>query len=276
MNRPLRTMKKRPARVQASGQRWSVETGRSRYAPGGVAILLIALFLVGTVVLGALAITRGPFIHTSAGDQPSSPSRSGSAAVAAAEVEHETAQPVHEVTPAGEVERVLSTSASTATPVPEIAAAPITSRPETTPTAEAEREPPLVQYLADPSGIDGGIWVEVSISKQTMVIFKGKTPIFRSKVSTGQPGFESPTGIFYVQRMLRHDDMNGEFLGEDYFYPDVPNVMYFTDRGHALHGVYWHDDFGTPLSHGCVGMPLEAAEYLFSMAYVGMGMEIFY
>lgn len=310
MNRPLRRAWKRASgpRMSNRGQpRWN---SRSGYLLGGIGIPLTTLVLAVALIPGALKLVSGPFVHTSVGDQPAVASQTGSAVFPAGVIENELSRSDSEMTPVGDVALGLSTSDTTVIPAGQAETGPHSSatgtaavaeneRPSSisdsnatmvagansapsssgvgaTPVAGGENNPRLIQYLADPAGIEGGIWVEVSLTKQTMVIYKGKTAIFRSRVSTGQPGFESPTGIFYVQRMLEFDDMDGEFLGEDYFYRNVPNVMYFTDRGHALHGVYWHDDFGTPLSHGCVGMPPEAAAYLFSMASVGMGMEIFY
>ncbi len=263
------------ARLPNRGQPWW--NGRSGHTFGGIGIPLTTLVLVVALIPSILqnAGKRSP--NPPAADQPSAIGQSGDVVVSDVEPGNALARPASEATPASLVEGELPALDSTATSAAGIVADSPIPTATGTPVAEAERTPPLIQYLvADPSSIDGGIWVEVSLSKQTMVIFKGKTPIFRSRVSTGQPGFETPIGVFYVQRMLEHDDMDGEFLGEDYFYPDVPHVMYFTDVGHALHGVYWHDDFGMRLSHGCVGMPPEAAAYLFSMASVGMGMEIFH
>lgn len=310
MNRPLRRAWKRASGPRMSNRRQPRWNSRSGYLLGGIGIPLTTLVLAIALIPGALKLVSGPFAHTSVEDQPTMASQAGSAVFPAVAIENELSRSDSEMTPVGDIALGLSTSDTTVTPATQAETGPHSSATDTTavagnerpaassdsnatmvadtnptssssdagatPGAEAENNPPLMQYLADPAGIEGGIWVEVSLTKQTMVIYKGKTAIFRSRVSTGQPGFESPTGIFYVQRMLEFDDMDGEFLGEDYFYRNVPNVMYFTERGHALHGVYWHDDFGTPLSHGCVGMPPEAAAYLFSMASIGMGMEIFY
>ena len=52
--------------------------------------------------------------------------------------------------------------------------------------------------------------------------------------------------------------------------------MYFTDYGHALHGTYWHGNFGVPMSHGCVNLPTEAAVWLYDWAPVGTWLEIVY
>jgi lipoprotein-anchoring transpeptidase ErfK/SrfK len=56
--------------------------------------------------------------------------------------------------------------------------------------------------------------------------------------------------------------------GPDYYIPDVPNTMYFYGS-YGLHGAYWHDNFGHPMSHGCVNMRLSDAAALFGWASVG-------
>jgi lipoprotein-anchoring transpeptidase ErfK/SrfK len=50
---------------------------------------------------------------------------------------------------------------------------------------------------------------------------------------------------------------------EDYELPGVPWCMFFTTTGIALHGTYWHNDFGRPRSHGCVNMRSEDAKWLY-------------
>jgi lipoprotein-anchoring transpeptidase ErfK/SrfK len=68
--------------------------------------------------------------------------------------------------------------------------------------------------------------------------------------------------------------MEGVLGGEYYNVPDVPDVLYFTDRGHAIHGTYWHSNFGTPMSHGCVNLPTDVADWMYQWSTVGMRVEI--
>lgn len=122
----------------------------------------------------------------------------------------------------------------------------------------------------------GEVWVDVNLSTQYMTIYQGNNVLLELYVSTGTPGWETPTGTFYINRMLVSDTMVGAVAGESWYVPDVPHAMYFTDQGHAIHGTYWHNNFGVPMSHGCVNMPEWAAEYLYSIAYVGLRIEIHY
>ena len=122
----------------------------------------------------------------------------------------------------------------------------------------------------------GELWVEVNLSEQYMTVWSGNQVLLGTYVSTGRPGFDTPTGTFYVNTMLESQTMEGVLGGEYYNVPDVPWVMYFTDVGHAIHGTYWHNNFGSVMSHGCVNLPMDVAAWLYSIAFVGMRVEIHY
>jgi lipoprotein-anchoring transpeptidase ErfK/SrfK len=117
-------------------------------------------------------------------------------------------------------------------------------------------------------------WMEVNLSSQYMIAWQGDVPVIESYVSTGKYGFETPAGTYYVNSKLYSQDMEGVLGGEYYNVPGVPYVMYFTDRGHAIHGAYWHYNFGVPMSHGCINLPLDVAAYIYEWAPMGMRVEI--
>lgn len=116
--------------------------------------------------------------------------------------------------------------------------------------------------------------IVVSISHQMLWAYKGDRVVLRSYVSTGRAGFDTPVGSFTILSKLPSQTMEGVIGGEYYNVPDVPDVMYFTDRGHALHGTYWHNNFGTPMSHGCVNLPMDVAAWLYDWAPVGTPVQI--
>lgn len=122
----------------------------------------------------------------------------------------------------------------------------------------------------------GEVWVDINLSSQYMVVYQGNTVLLELYISSGKDGWETPTGTFYVLTMYTSHTMVGDVAGESWYVPDVPDVLYFTNQGHAIHGTYWHNSFGTRLSHGCINMPEWAADYLYSIAFVGMRIEIHY
>lgn len=128
----------------------------------------------------------------------------------------------------------------------------------------------------EPVGEPGELWIEVNLSTQYMIVWNGTIDIGETYVSTGRPGFDTPTGTFYINSKLDSQTMEGVLGGEYYNVPDVPWVMYFTDRGHAIHGTYWHENFGAVMSHGCVNLPMDFAAWLYSIAGIGTRVEIHY
>ena len=110
----------------------------------------------------------------------------------------------------------------------------------------------------------GERWIDVNLTTQTLAAYEGRRPVYRAAVSTGLPYTPTPAGEFRIWVKFVYDDMQGP----GYYLPDVPYVMYFY-RGYGLHGTYWHDNFGTPMSHGCVNLSNADARWLFSWASVG-------
>jgi lipoprotein-anchoring transpeptidase ErfK/SrfK len=120
----------------------------------------------------------------------------------------------------------------------------------------------------------GEIWIDINLGSQYMTVYQGSTELLSSYVSTGREGFDTPPGTFYINSMIPSQTMEGVLGGEYYNVPDVPWVMYFTDVGHAIHGAYWHSNFGAVMSHGCVNLPIDVAEWLYGVSSVGTRVEI--
>ena len=128
-------------------------------------------------------------------------------------------------------------------------------------------------------GPQQGAWKEivVSISMQAMWAYEGDQMVISSYVSTGTaevPETETPIGYWSVLSKYEIQDMEGTISDEYYFVPDVPDILYFDNLGNALHGTYWHNNFGTPMSHGCVNLPLDVAAWLFDWAPVGTAVTV--
>lgn len=114
-------------------------------------------------------------------------------------------------------------------------------------------------------------WIDVSINDQTLVAYTGRKPVYATLVSTGRGGADDPeTTQATIQGtfMIHHKDVSSTMDGEEdseadsFALRDVPFVQYF-HRGFALHGAYWHDDFGRARSHGCINLSPEDAAWLF-------------
>jgi lipoprotein-anchoring transpeptidase ErfK/SrfK len=103
--------------------------------------------------------------------------------------------------------------------------------------------------------------IEVDLSAQRLYMMQNGAVVSSWAISSGLPGTPTPTGHFTVRDHIRVQTMSSTQYG--YVVPDVQWVMYFDYNGDAFHGVYWHDNFGHPMSHGCVGMPIGLAQQLY-------------
>jgi lipoprotein-anchoring transpeptidase ErfK/SrfK len=113
--------------------------------------------------------------------------------------------------------------------------------------------------------------VDVNLSTQTLVALEGQAPVATFLVSTGVWQFPTVTGQHHIYVKYRAADM----AGPGYYLPSVPYVMYFY-QGYGLHGTYWHNNFGHPMSHGCVNLRTEDAAWLFDWAAVGTLVNVHY
>jgi lipoprotein-anchoring transpeptidase ErfK/SrfK len=151
---------------------------------------------------------------------------------------------------------------------------------------------------SNPFGVDalnltGRRQIVVSISDQTLRAYQGDTLVLETLVSTGLDPNGTETGEFHVrikrpsQTMSGFTSNTGEVVGvganstpdasgnlSSYEVEDVPNIMYFNFDAEALHGAYWHDNFGNKMSHGCVNLPLDVAAFLYQWAPLGTAVTV--
>jgi lipoprotein-anchoring transpeptidase ErfK/SrfK len=117
--------------------------------------------------------------------------------------------------------------------------------------------------------------IEISIDYQTLKAFEADNLVREFKVSTGLPSTsldpaaiptDTPNGDHMVRSKKPSVHMGDGTLRSDadaYELPGVPWVSYFEIRGYALHGTYWHNNFGITMSHGCVNMRSEDAKWVY-------------
>lgn len=109
-----------------------------------------------------------------------------------------------------------------------------------------------------------GKWIDVDVSRQRLVAYEGDSAVFDTTVSTGKASTPTVLGRFAIGSKSTSRRMTGP----GYDLPNVPWVMYF-HGSFAIHGTYWHNDFGTPASHGCVNVRIPDAQWLFNWAPAG-------
>lgn len=108
--------------------------------------------------------------------------------------------------------------------------------------------------------------------RQMLYAYEGDTIFMEEHVSTGLLATPTPRGTFEIFEKTPTRYMQGPIPGisDDYYdLPGVPWDLYFTEQGAAIHGAYWHDEFGEPHSHGCVNLPVALAKKLYDWAELG-------
>ena len=108
-------------------------------------------------------------------------------------------------------------------------------------------------------------WIDIVLSEQRLYAYQGQEVVRSFLVSTGKPHTPTVIGRFRVWTKLRYTDMRGP----GYHLRNVPYTMYFY-KGYGIHGTFWHSNFGTPMSYGCVNMVTEEAAWLYDWSYVGI------
>ncbi len=110
-------------------------------------------------------------------------------------------------------------------------------------------------------------WIEVDLGAQKVYAYEGRRLVKSFVVSTGLPRTPTVTGEFRIWVRTPLQDMSGgsRAAGDYYYLEDVPWVQYFY-QDYSFHGTYWHNNFGQPMSRGCVNMTIEDAKWLFDWA----------
>lgn len=128
--------------------------------------------------------------------------------------------------------------------------------------------------------------IEVNLSTQMMYAYEYGSLVFQTNISSGVPGdptggagipTTTPAGSFTIMDKVPAKHMGYSYFGEqttgnvladvdNYVLPGVPWTLFFTRQGHAFHGTYWHENFGTPMSKGCINMRTNESNWLFRWA----------
>lgn len=120
----------------------------------------------------------------------------------------------------------------------------------------------------------GERWIDVNLSRQTLVAFEGETPKYATLISSGKKSsikakdHRTPTGRWRVRVKHVTDTMDGDGTAAGdlpYSIEDVPYVMYF-HKSYALHAAFWHANYGVEMSHGCINLAPLDAKHLFFFA----------
>lgn len=110
-------------------------------------------------------------------------------------------------------------------------------------------------------------WIEVDLKEQLAIAYEGVVPVRVFVISSGVATSPTVTGEFRIWVKIGMQDMRGgsRAAGDAYHVTEVRHVQYFHED-YGFHGTYWHSNFGTPMSRGCVNMTEADAQWLFEWA----------
>jgi len=117
--------------------------------------------------------------------------------------------------------------------------------------------------------------IEVNLSTQTLVAYENDHPVLTTLISSGLPDYtaddnlistQTPIGSFNVYSKMPSKHMGDGNLTDDIYAYELPGIAwttFFAPHGVAFHGTYWHQNFGIPMSHGCINMKTDEARWIF-------------
>jgi lipoprotein-anchoring transpeptidase ErfK/SrfK len=127
--------------------------------------------------------------------------------------------------------------------------------------------------------------IELNLSTQRLYAYEYGNLVFETNISSGVPGrpldgglpTTTPAGRFTIMDKVPAKHMGNSYFSsettgnlladvDNYVLPGVPWTLFFTTQGHAFHGTYWHENFGTPMSKGCINMRTDEVNWLFRWA----------
>ncbi len=178
---------------------------------------------------------------------------------------------------------------ASATPIPSFTPSPTSTptitpspTPSLTPTFTETRLPTETQLppkntietisISLPGGVTKGErWIDVNLTNQRVFAYQGKNLLKSFIVSTGTWQHPTVTGQYRIYVKYVYANM----AGPGYYLPNVPYVMYFY-KDYGIHGTYWHNNFGIPMSHGCINLKTEDAGWIFNWSTIGTLINIHY
>lgn len=116
--------------------------------------------------------------------------------------------------------------------------------------------------------------IVVKLREQRLYAYEGKREVFTCRIASGTyfkdketgelKDYTTTPGVWYIFHKTPTQHMYGGAVGDDESFdlPGIPWVSYFTRSGIAVHGTYWHNDYGVPRSHGCVNVRSEDSKWV--------------
>jgi len=103
------------------------------------------------------------------------------------------------------------------------------------------------------------IMIIIDKSGQKMTVTVNGEDRYTWPVSTGRSGYDTPSGDFQPFRMEK------DHFSQEWDDAPMPNSIFFTNIGHAIHGTFEARNLGRAVSHGCVRLSTQNAATLYAL-----------
>ncbi len=105
--------------------------------------------------------------------------------------------------------------------------------------------------------------IRIDLTRQRLVCYEGAQPVYTARIATGTFEGTTPIGTHRIERKTPSRHMASNLEGNAFDLPGVPWVSYISWTGVSIHGTFWHHNYGTPQSHGCINLTPEAALWVY-------------
>ena len=110
-----------------------------------------------------------------------------------------------------------------------------------------------------PGAKGSSILIAIDKTTQKMSVFIDGSKKYDWRVSTGRPGYSTPSGTYTAT------SMNEVWYSKEWDNAPMPHAIFFMTDGHAIHGSYEVKSLGKPVSHGCVRISPQNAGILYAL-----------
>jgi lipoprotein-anchoring transpeptidase ErfK/SrfK len=150
-------------------------------------------------------------------------------------------------------------SNSTGAPTSSNPATPKTGSNAATSTTESNSTAAQAESKPETKKTGSSVLITVDKTKQEMTVFIDGVKKYDWPVSTGRPGYSTPSGTYTAT------SMNEIWYSKQWDNSPMPHSIFFMKDGHAIHGSYEVKTLGKPVSHGCVRISPQNAATLYAL-----------
>ena len=248
----------------------SLQTQSQAVALPGLRRSILPLALISTAAFAFFAYFQSPILNQSLSAVGAAAAQQVSALLASATPTPTATFTATATATATNTPTPSATPTNTPSPTPTNTALPTETPAPTTGPESAEARNKFRVQIPESVATDER-WVDINLTTQMLTAYEGDESVANFVISSGRAGSPTVVGEFEIWVKVPIQAMSGP----GYYLPNVPYVMYFYED-YGIHGTYWHNNFGTPMSAGCINMTTDDAYWMYQFGSVGTTVRVHY